>query len=188
MRRQAIAAIRTLLVLSAVLGVLYPLAVTGIAQVAMPWRANGSLLAGPDGAPVGSSLLGQPFEGDAWFRGRPGTYDPAASGPSNLGPSNPELDALIRERLTEIEAVDAPEGAIPVDAVTASASGLDPDISPAYARLQAPRVAAARGLALDDVLALVRRYTRGRTFGFLGEPRVNVLRLNLALESLASRS
>ena len=186
MRRQAIAAVRMLAVLSIVLGIVYPLAMTGIAQVLMPGPANGSLVDGPDGQPVGSELLGQLFEGDEWFHGRADAYDPAATAPSNLGPSNPDLGALIRERLDAILETDAPEVPVPVDAVTGSGSSLDPDISPAYARIQAPRVAEARGLTLDEVLALVDEHTQGRPLGFLGDPHVNVLLLNLALERLAS--
>ena len=185
MRRSFIAAGRMVLVLSIVLGIAYPLVITGIGQVAFTHRADGSLVEA-GGSVVGSSLIGQAFEGPQWFVGRPDAFDPAASAPSNLGPTNPDLGTAVRERVDAIVAADAPAGPIPVDAVTGSASGLDPDISPAYARLQAPRVADARGLELDQVLALIDEHTEGRTFGFLGDPRVNVLMLNLALEGLAS--
>jgi K+-transporting ATPase ATPase C chain len=188
MRRQWIAALRMLLVLTVVVGIAYPLAVTGIAQLTMKSRANGSLVKDAAGTVVGSSLIGQAFEGDKWFQGRFDTYDPKATAFSNLGPSNPDLNA---EATTNADAVrkangltsDAP---LPVDSVTSSASSLDPDISVAYARLQAPRVAKARGLDVNPVLRLIDQQTAARTFGILGEPRVNVLMLNLALERLAS--
>ena len=174
-----------LLVMTLVLGIAYPLVITAAGQGFFAHRANGSLVQA-DGTTVGSALLGQSFEGPEWFHGRPGAYDPSASGPSNLGPTNPALGDAVRQRLDAVTASDPPAGAVPVDAVTGSGSGLDPDISPAYARLQASRVAAARGLGVADVLALIEEQTAGRTFGFLGEPRVNVLLLNLALEGLAS--
>jgi potassium-transporting ATPase KdpC subunit len=186
MRRQLLAGVRMLLVLTVVLGLAYPLLVTGIAQLTMPSRANGSLMS-MDGDVVGSALIGQAFEGPEWFQSRPGSYDPTASGPSNLGPTNPDLLASVREAVRALREIDdAGSGTpIPADAVMSSGSGLDPDISPAYARMQATRVAAARGLALDDVLALIERQTDGRTFGFLGDPRVNVLLLNMALDRLS---
>ena len=171
-----------LLVMTIVLGVAYPLVITAAAQGLFGQRANGSLVEA-GGTTVGSALIGQSFDGPGWFHGRPGSYDPTASGPSNLGPSNPALGDAVRGRLDTVIASDGPAGSVPVDAVT---SGLDPDISPAYARLQAPRVAAARGLDVADVLAMIDAHTEDRTFGFLGEPRVNVLLLNLALEGLAS--
>ena len=185
MRRSFIAAGRMVLVLSILLGIAYPLVITGIGQVTFKHRADGSLVEA-GGSVVGSSLIGQAFEGSQWFVGRPDAFDPAASAPTNLGPTNPDLGEAIGERIAAIVEADAPAGPIPVDAVTGSASGLDPDISPAYARLQAPRVADARGLELDQVLALIDAHTEGRTFGFLGDPHVNVLMLNLALEGLAS--
>jgi K+-transporting ATPase ATPase C chain len=182
MGRATVSALRMLVVLTVVVGLLYPLAVWGIGRVAFADRADGSLV-DRGGAVVGSSLIGQAFEGPAWFVGRPDAYDPAASAPSNLGPTNPELGAAVAERVEAIRAADG--GAqVPVDAVTASASGLDPHIGPAYARLQAPRVAEARGLELETVMALIEEHMSGRTFGFLGEPRVNVLELNLALDAL----
>lgn len=186
MRRQLLSGVRMLLVLTVVLGLAYPLLVTGIAQLTMPTRANGSLVS-VDGGVVGSALLGQAFDGPEWFRSRPGAYDPTASGPSNLGPTNPDLLASVREAVRALRERDSvgPGTPVPADAVMSSGSGLDPDISPAYARLQASRVAAARGLAVDDVLALIARHTEGRTFGVLGDPRVNVLLLNLALDRLA---
>jgi potassium-transporting ATPase KdpC subunit len=176
-----------LVVLTVLLGIAYPLVVTGIAQGVFKDRADGSLVES-NGAVVGSSLIGQAFEGPEWFAARPDPFDPTASAPSNLGPTNPELGAAVKERVAAITDTDAPSGPIPVDAVTGSGSGLDPDISPAYATLQAPRVADARGLELDQVLALIDDHTEGRTFGFLGDPHVNVLQLNLALEGLASQT
>jgi potassium-transporting ATPase KdpC subunit len=185
MRRTILASLRMLLVLTLVLGVAYPLVITAAAQGLFGREANGSLVL-VHGTTVGSELLGQSFDGPGWFHGRPGSYDPMASGPSNLGPTNPALGDAVHRQLDSVTAADAPSGPVPVDAVTGSGSGLDPDISPAYARLQAPRVAAARGLAVADVNALIEAHTDGRTLGFLGEPRVNVLALNLALEGLAS--
>jgi K+-transporting ATPase ATPase C chain len=179
-RRQVFAAVRVLLVLTLVLGVLYPLAVTGVAGLAMPGRAGGSLVRS-GGEIVGSALIGQEFSGPEWFHGRPDPFDPAASGATNLGPSNERLVDAVRLAAEEVARGEQWAGPIPADAVSGSGSGLDPHISPEYARLQAPRVAAARGLSQDEVLALVDRLAEGRTGGFLGEPRVNVLLLNLAL-------
>jgi len=193
--RQSWAGLRVLLGFTLLLGIVYPLAVTGVGQLALPWQANGSLLtptgehATTRGADViGSALIGQTFDGPLWFHPRPSKagdgYDTLASAGSNLGPNNTDLLATVAERR---QAVAAEEGidpaSVPPDAVTASASGLDPDISPAYARLQVPRIAAERGLPAGDVAALVEDNIQARTFGVLGEPRVNVLRLNLALES-----
>ncbi len=185
MRRSSIAGLRMLVVLTVLLGIAYPLVVTGLGQGLFQGRANGSLVES-DGATVGSELIGQAFEGPEWFIGRPDAFDPAASAPSNLGPSNPQLGAAVKDRISAITESDAPQGPIPVDAVTGSGSGLDPHITPAYAALQAPRVADARGLELDRVLALIEGQTEGRTWGFLGEPRVNVLLLNLELQGIAS--
>lgn len=186
-RRQLLPAVRALAALTVVLGLLYPLAVTGVAQVLFPSEADGSLVHDADGDVVGSALLGQLFTGDEWFHGRPSAagdgYDPSSSGSSNLGPTNPELLDTVAERVVAYRA-DNGLGAdveVPVDAVTASGSGLDPQISVANARLQARRVAEARGLDEGDVLDLVAEHTRGRTLGFLGEEGVEVLALNLAL-------
>lgn len=180
--RQSLAGLRLLLVMTVVLGVGYPAAVWAAAQ-AFGDRADGSPLR-LDGEVVGSRLLGQQFAGDEWFLSRPSAndYDTLASAPSNLGPLNADLIASIEERRAEVavrEGVE--ESAVPADAVTASASGLDPHISPAYARLQAPRVAEANGLSLEEVERLVDDSTDGRGLGFLGEPGVNVLELNLAV-------
>lgn len=183
-------ALRMFVVLSILTGLIYPLAVTGIAQLTMSADANGSLVRDAQGRVVGSSLIGQAVTGDGWFHGRPDAYDPTATGGSNLGPSNPQLGKLSSAAAAAVRALNdlPPQQTIPVDAVTTSFSGLDPDISPAYAQLQAARVAEARGLTRSAVLSLIARHTSGRTFGFLGEPRVDVLLLNLALERLASSS
>jgi K+-transporting ATPase ATPase C chain len=187
MRRQWIAAIRMMVALTVVCGLIYPLAVTAISQLALKGPANGSLVE-RNGRVVGSSLIGQAFKGDQWFQGRPDGYDPKATGGSNLGPSNPALGKAVQEaadavRKTEGLAQGVP---LPVDAVTTSFSGLDPDISPQYAALQVPRIAKARGLTTTQVQQLIDEHTEGRTWGILGEPRVNVLLLNLALEQIAS--
>lgn len=181
-----------LLAFTVLLGVVYPAAVTGIAQLIAPAAANGSLVR-IDGQVVGSALLGQSFtdsEGNAlpeWFQSRPSatSYDASASGGSNLGPENPDLVAMLDERLARIAAREqVPVAEIPADAVTASASGLDPHISPAYALLQVARVARERGLDEDDVRALVESMIQSRDLGYLGEPTVNVLALNIALAGM----
>jgi len=180
--RQSLAAVRVLLVLTVLLGVLYPAAVWAVGR-AVPDRADGSLLR-VDGVAVGSRLLGQTFEGAQWFHPRPSAndYDGLASAPSNLGPSNPDLLAAIRERRAAVAREDGVSpSAVPADALTASGSGLDPDISPAYAALQVPRVARERGLDEETVRRLVAEATSGRQLGFLGEPTVDVLELNASL-------
>lgn len=194
--RQHWAALRMLLVFTVLTGILYPLLVTGIAQVAFHDQADGSLIKNSSGQVVGSGLLGQNFttgSGDKaepdpkWFQGRPsaGGNDPLLSGASNLGPNNPDLIETIKERRAAIAAFDGVSpSAVPADAVTASGSGLDPDISPAYAYLQVDRVAGARGLDAVTVRKLVADHVQGRTLGFLGEPRVDVVELNLALSEL----
>jgi K+-transporting ATPase ATPase C chain len=170
-------------------GVLYPLVVTGIAQLVFPRQANGSLIV-QNGRTVGSALIGQQFTDPGYFWGRlsatsPYPYDAAASSGSNLGPTNPALLDEVKARIAALKAADPGNTQlIPVDLVTSSGSGLDPDISVAAALYQIPRVARLRGLSQSAVRALVDQYTRGRTLGFLGEPRVNVLQLNLALDGL----
>ncbi|WAC51832.1 potassium-transporting ATPase subunit KdpC [Frigoribacterium sp. SL97] len=189
--RQYGVALRAMLVFTAVLGVAYTAAVTGIGQLVPGGEADGSAVR-VDGRTVGSSLIGQSFtdaDGVAlpeWFQSRPSAagdgYDASASSGSNLGPENPDLVAAVEERRAAIAESDgvAPED-VPVDALTASASGLDPHISPEYARIQVDRVAAARDLPVADVEALVEEHTQGRDLGYLGEPTVNVLELNAAL-------
>lgn len=184
-------AIILLLLLTAITGIAYPFAVTGIAQLVFPHQANGSLIE-RDGKPVGSALIGQSFTDPKYFWGRPSAttpqpYNGTASGGSNLGPTNPALADAVRQRTAALRAADPDNHVpVPVDLVTASGSGLDPDISPAAALYQSNRVAHARGLPPDEVRALIDRYTQGRQFSVLGEPRVNVLELNLALDRLAA--
>ena len=191
MRRQLVPALLIFLVLTIVTGVLYPLAVTGIAQVAFPGRSDGSLLE-HNGAVVGSRLLGQSFSDERYFHPRPSAagdgYDGASSSASNLGPTNENLLSAVDEGVTAYRELNglAADAVVPVDAVTSSGSGLDPHISPENARLQAARIARVRGISGDDVLALVGDHTEGRSLGFLGEPGVNVLELNLALDALGS--
>lgn len=181
--RQLLTGLRLLAVLTVLLGVAYPAAVWGLGQVAFPDRARGSLLV-TDGAVRGSTLIGQAVEGDQWFQPRPsaGDYDAQASGGSNAGPSDPDLLAAIAGRRAAVAAREGVAPAdVPADALTASASGLDAFVSPAYARLQEDRVARERGLDRAEVAELVAGATSGRTLGFLGEPRVNVVELNAAL-------
>lgn len=191
MRRQLLPALRLLAVLTVVLGVLYPLAITGVGQALFSHQADGSIIT-VDGEAVGSSLVGQVFTGDEYFESRPSAagdgYDATASAASNLGPNNPDLLATVEERAVGYRERNglAADAEVPVDAVTASASGLDPHISVANARLQAERVAAVRDVPVEDVLALVDEHTDGRTLGFLGEAGVNVLELNLALDKASA--
>lgn len=188
MRRQLLPALVAFLAFTALTGLAYPLAITGAAQLAFPGRADGSLI-DHDGRVVGSRLIGQSFSGPRYFHPRPSAagegYDATASAPSNLGPTNPELLEAVRRRIAAYRRENqlGADERVPVDALTASASGLDPHISVENARLQGPRVASARGLSLRDVLALVDEHTEGRSLGFLGEPGVNVLELNLALDA-----
>jgi K+-transporting ATPase ATPase C chain len=189
-RRQLVTAVLALAVLTALTGLAYPLAVTGIAQVAFPARADGSLVE-RNGLIIGSRLIGQAFSGSRWFHPRPSAagdgYDAMASSASNLGPTNPALLDAVRKRAAAYRKENGlpPAAHVPIDAVTASGSGLDPQISPANARLQAPRVAHARGLPVDEVLALVAKHTGRRSLWLLGEPGVNVLELNLSLDALS---
>jgi len=172
---------------------LYPLVVLGIAQLLFPAQANGSLIVGPDGTIRGSRLIGQLFTGDKYFQSRPSdagangmSYDPTSSGGSNLGPTSQKLRDTIAQALAAYRHENglATNASVPGDAVTASASGLDPHISPANAGLQAPRVARVRGLSLQQVQGLVQQYTDTPRPGFLGDPGVNVLELNLALDGI----
>jgi len=187
---QFLPALRMLVVLSILTGIAYPCLVTGIAQLAFPRAANGSLIV-ENGKVLGSSLVGQPFDDPKYFWSRPSAtapqpYNAAASSGSNQGPRNPALADAVANRIKALRDADPDaQRPVPVDLVTASGSGLDPDISVAAAEYQAHRVAKARGIADDKVLALIAENTTGRTFGVLGEPRVNVLTLNLALDRTA---
>lgn len=176
-----------LIAFSVLTGVLYPLAITGIAQVVFPREANGSLIY-REGQPVGSSLIGQAFSDPKYFWSRPSAtsplpYNAESSAGSNLGPTNPDLLKAVRERIAALRQADPDNDTpIPVDLVTSSASGLDPHISPAAAHYQVARVARVRGMDENAVRSLVAQCTQGRTFGLLGEPRVNVVELNLSLD------
>jgi K+-transporting ATPase ATPase C chain len=170
-------------------GIIYPLVVTGIAQVIFPRQANGSLIV-QNKQVLGSQLIGQQFDDPKYFWGRPSAtgsypYNASASGGTNYSVMNQDLQKQVRDRIAALQAADPTnQQPVPVDLVTASGSGLDPDISVAAARYQAGRVARARGLPIEQVMALIDQYTRRRQLGFLGEPRVNVLTLNLALDAL----
>jgi K+-transporting ATPase ATPase C chain len=194
-------AIVLLVSLTIITGLIYPLAMTGIAEVVFPRQAQGSLIE-RDGKVVGSALIGQAFADDKYFHGRPSAttahdpkdstksidapYNAANSGGSNLGPTSKALAERVKSDVDKLKQ-ENPSAAVPVDLVTTSASGLDPDISPEAALFQVPRVAKARNLLQERVRALVQGRVEGRTFGFLGEPHVNVLGLNLALDKLAAR-
>lgn len=183
------AALVMLILMTAITGAIYPIVVTGLAQVFFPIQANGSLIE-QDGKPIGSALIGQPFGDPRHFWPRPSATSPypnnaSSSGGSNQGPLNPALTDAVAGRIKALRDADPDNKApIPVDLVTASASGLDPHISPAAADYQVARVAKARGLDVAKVKALVAEHTEDRQLGFLGEPRVNVLKLNLALDAL----
>jgi K+-transporting ATPase ATPase C chain len=189
MFKQLRPALASFLLLTLVTGLAYPLLVTGIAQVVFPDQANGSLIM-KDGKPVGSELIGQAFSDPKYFWGRPSATGPmpnnaAASSGSNLGPTNPALMDTVKGRVQALREADPGNAApVPVDLVTASGSGLDPHISPAAAEYQVQRVARLRGLSAEVVRSLVAQHTEGRQFGILGEPRVNVLKLNLALDAM----
>lgn len=180
-------AVGMLLLMTVITGIAYPLVVTGLAQVLFPSQANGSLIV-KDGRPIGSTLIGQSFTEPKYFWGRPSATTPqanngTASNGSSLGPTNPALTDAVKQRIDTLRAADPGNTApVPVDLVTASGSGLDPEISPAAAAYQVSRVAKARGLSESQVQALVTMATSGRQFGMLGEPRVNVLKLNLELD------
>lgn len=185
--KQTYTAIAITIALTVLLGIVYPLAVTGIAQIIFPGKAQGSLIQ-EGGRVIGSKLIGQLFAGPGYFRSRPSAagagYDATASSGTNLGPTSRKLfEEQVKERADRLRAAN-PEAEIPADLVTSSASGLDPHITPAAARFQLPRVARERGLSEDEVWRLVLEHTEDRQLGFLGEPRVNVLELNLALDAL----
>ena len=185
MRRQILPALLAFLCFTLLTGLVYPLVITGASQLAFPNRSDGTLIE-RDGKVVGSELIGQNFTGRRYFHSRPSAagdgYDAMSSSASNLGPTNPTLLSEVRKRVLVYDALNRHSGAAPGDAVTASGSGLDPQISPANARVQAPRIARVRGVPLPVVLNLIDKYTDGRSLGFLGEPGVNVLELNLALD------
>lgn len=189
MIRIAVRALIATVVLTFLTGLIYPAVMSGVAQIAFKDKADGSLVK-VDGKVVGSSLIGQQWNGEQWFYGRPSAtdYDASTSSGSNLGPTSKDLVTAIEDRATAIMKLEGPYNPgvtvanIPVDLLTASASGLDPDVSEAAALLQVPRIAAVRGLSPDHVRALVEDQAEGRQLGFLGQPRVNVLELNLALE------
>lgn len=170
------------------LGLAYPLAVTGVAQAAFPHQANGSLVRDAKGTVVGSALIGQPFAAPRYLHPRPSAagagYDASASSGSNMGPMNEALAERVKADADALRA-ESPGAVIPADAVTTSGSGLDPDISPAYAHLQAARVAKARGLTIGQVQAVIDTHTQGRLLGFIGQPRVNVLAINRAFDARA---
>ena len=194
MMKIAVRAFIATVVLAVLTGLVYPAVMTGIAQVAFKSKANGSLVE-VDGKTVGSSLIGQQWKGDQWFYGRPSAvdYDASTSSGTNLGPTSKDLNSAIEDRAAAIIKLEGPYNpgltvaTIPVDLLTSSSSGLDPDISEAAAMLQVPRIAAVAGLTEDAVRQLVQDHVQGRDLGFLGEPRVNVLELNLALERLGSQ-
>ena len=183
--RNLLTAILMTIVTTVLLGLIYPLAITGIAQLAFPDQAKGQLIR-KNGVIIGSRLIGQPFNGPGYFHSRPSAagaagYDAGASSASNLGPTNKILIDRVKADVEKLQ-TENPNQPVPIDLVTTSGSGLDPDISPAAAEFQARRVARERGMSEDELLGLVARHTSGRTFGFLGEPRVNVLTLNLELD------
>ena len=186
--KNLISAVLMTVVTTILLGLIYPLAVTGLAQVMFPDQANGQLIRGADGALIGSRLIGQPFSSPGYFRSRPSAagatgYDAGISGGSNLGPTNQKLIDRIKADVEKLQA-ENPGRAVPVDLVTSSGSGLDPHISPAAAEFQVPRVASERGMIEAEVRTIVAAHTEGRQFGLLGERRVNVVELNLDLDRM----
>jgi K+-transporting ATPase ATPase C chain len=185
MKKNLMIAVLYTIVTTILLGIGYPLVVTGLAQLLFPKQANGSLIV-QNGKVVGSHLIGQPFTAPGYFYSRPsgaGTgYDATSSGSSQLGPTNKALVDRVNASIQQLQPTN-PGAPIPVDLVTQSGSGLDPDITPAAADFQVPRVATERGMSQEDVRVIVRKHTKGRQFGFLGEPRVNVLDLNLDLDA-----
>jgi K+-transporting ATPase ATPase C chain len=190
MLQQLLPAFRMTLLFTILTGLIYPGAITGLCQLMFPRQANGSLVTNGGGQVIGSSLLGQNFARPEYFHPRPSAagkdgYDGNASGGSNLGPTNPDLTKRVKDDIAKFRA-ENPEysGPIPADLLTTSGSGLDPDISPASAEAQVARVAKARSVSIERVRELVARNTEGRTLGVLGEPRVNVLQLNLALDRM----
>jgi K+-transporting ATPase ATPase C chain len=184
--KNLITAILMTIVTTILLGLVYPLMVTGLAQVIFPDQANGSLIRRGDATVIGSRLVGQPFSSPGYFRSRPSAagsngYDAGASAGSNLGPTSQKLVARVKADVEKLQA-ENPGKPVPIDLVTTSASGLDPHISPAAAEFQVPRVARERGIRLEELRQIVALHTEGRQFGFLGESTVNVLELNLHLD------
>jgi len=187
MKKNLVTAVLMTLVTTIILGLVYPLVVTGLAQVIFPDKANGQLIRNAEGTVIGSRLIGQPFTSPGYFRSRPSAagangYDASGSGGSNLGPTNPKLIDRVKADVEKLQA-ENPGQPVPIDLVTASGSGLDPHISPAAAEFQVPRVARERGMSEDELRQFIAAHTEGRQFGFLGEPRVNVLELNLDLDN-----
>lgn len=184
--KNLITAILMTIVTTVLLGLIYPLAVTGLAQVIFPAQANGSLIKNANGTIIGSSLIGQPFSSPGYFRSRPSAagasgYDAGASSGSNLGPTNQKLIDRVKGDVAKLQE-ENPGKAVPIDLVTTSGSGLDPHLSPAAAEFQVPRVARERQITEEQLRQVIARHTAGRQFGFLGEPTVNVLELNLDLD------
>ena len=187
MKKNLLTAVLMTIVTTVLLGLVYPLVVTGLAQVIFPDKANGQLIRRADGAVIGSRLIGQPFTSPGYFHSRPSAagangYDAGASSGSNLGPMNRKLIDRVNTDVARLQA-ENPGTPVPIDLVTTSASGLDPHISPAAAEFQIPRVASERGLSELELRSIVSAHTEGRQLGFLGEPRVNVLELNLDLDN-----
>jgi len=185
--KNLITAILMTIVTTLLLGLIYPLVVTGLAQVIFPEQANGSLIKSSDGTVLGSRLIGQPFSSAGYFRSRPSAagavgYDAGASSGSNLGPTNQKLIDRVKADVEKLRA-ENPGPPVPVDLVTTSASGLDPHISPAAAEFQVPRIARERGISGEELRRLIKAHTEGRQFGFLGEVTVNVLELNMELDN-----
>ena len=185
-RKNLTTALLMTIVTTILIGLIYPLAITGLAQILFPDQANGSLVRSDDDVVIGSWLIGQPFSSPGYFRSRPSAagangYDASASSGSNLGPTNRKLIERVKDDVNRMR-IENPGTPIPIDLVTSSASGLDPHISPAAAEFQLPRVATARGASVEQIRNLVTEHTLGRQFGILGEPRVNVLELNLDLD------
>jgi K+-transporting ATPase ATPase C chain len=192
MKKNLITAVLMTIATTVLLGILYPLVVTGLAQLILPSQANGQLIHAKDGVVIGSRLIGQPFSGPGYFHSRPSTagaagYDATASGGSSLGPTNAQLIARVNGDVAKLQA-ENPRVPIPVDLVTTSGSGLDPDITPAAAQFQIRRVASDRKIPETEVARLVLEHSDNRQWGFLGEPRVNVLELNLALDARYRRA
>src|SRR5271156_860359 len=191
MKKNIVTAVLMMIATTVLLGILYPLLVTGIAQLVFPKQANGQLIQGKDGVVIGSQLIGQPFSGPGYFHSRPSAagaagYDASASSGSNLGPTNVQLIARVNGDATKLQA-ENPNTPIPVDLVTTSGSGLDPDITPAAAEFQIRRVAAERKVPESEVAGLVQQNSENRQLGFLGEARVHVLELNIALDARYGR-